>query len=458
MSEEYASYKKMRISKNGQFHRWLVPLYLLIAASSIRFPLTTAGLPFRLFVGNILFMVVVAIGLLRGLRTRAGPTSLPPHILLPTMLLILQGLVSIIYARLNPTLHTADVFQQMDNAWTLHNIAEMLLLLGLPLALIVMPQFIQQVHDVRRVVMACTAPGLLYALIAIWTTPFAHYAHLMMLTIRQPSIFSRATGISSTQLIFFVCIALGQALYARRRVAACCWWLTTLILILATTLSLERTAWITLCVSAMVMLGLRHRNIGVIPLILALLLPLLLPIILHIIVPNQSNTADDQSRWWEALDIWQRHPWLGVGAGNYQFAARLYGMDAGEGAHNQFLELLAEMGLQGVLCLLWMIIAIGYISLQRFMKAVSATGKAIALSYLGYYTTLLILSFSGNTFLPSLGEIHGTADQIFASYHWLLLGIVLALPRWEIAGTHPALPKPLPGPQKQLQTEREPST
>ncbi|GLV54525.1 hypothetical protein KDH_13720 [Dictyobacter sp. S3.2.2.5] len=450
----------MRIYKNGQLHRWLVPLYLLIAAPSITCPLTTAGLPFRLLVGNILFMVVVAIGLLRGLRarTRTGPPSLPPHILLPLMLLILQGLVSIIYARLNPALYTADTLHHLDNAWTLHNIAEMLLLLGLPMALIVLPQFVQHVHDVRRIVTACTALGLFYALIVVWTAPSEHYVHLMIPTVRQLSLFSRVTGISGTQLIFFVCIAFGQALYARRRVAACYWWLATLILILATALSLERTAWITLCVSAMIMLGLRHKNIGVLPLIVALLLPFLLPIILHMLIPNQSNTADDQSRWWEALNIWQRHPWLGVGAGNYQFAARLYGMDARGGAHNQFLELLAEMGLQGVLCLLWMIIAIGYISLQRFMRAVSAAGKAIALSYLGYYIALLILSFSGNTFLPSLGEIHGTADQVLASYHWLLLGIVLALPRWEIAGTHPALPKPLPDPQKQLQTEREPST
>lgn len=457
MSEEHTRYKRMSIYKNSQRHHWIIPLYLLIAAPSIAFPLILAGLPFRLFVGNIVFTVFVVVGLLRSISTKTRPSAvlLPAHILLPAMLLILLGFVSIIYARLNPAISMTNTFPHTHVAWTLLNIAEMLLLFGLPVVLIVMPQFIQRARDVQRIVIACTALGVIYALVVICTTPFEHYVQLMILTNQQSSIFSMVTGLPGTQLVFFVCIALGQALYARQRVAACCWWLMTLILILATVLSLERTAWITLCISIMIMLGLRHKNIGVLPLILAILLPLLLPTILNMIIPGQNNNTDYLLRWQEALNIWQRDPWLGIGAGNYQFIASAYGVDAGRGAHNQFLEVLAEMGLQGFFCLLWMVIAIGCISLQRFKQATTAEGKALTLSYLGYYVTLLMLSFCGNSFLPSAADTNGTAAQILASYHWFLLGIVLTLPKWETAGTHPAMPKPLSGPQKQLQTGKK---
>ncbi|GHO82087.1 O-antigen ligase family protein [Dictyobacter formicarum] len=433
-------------------------MYLLIAAPSIAFPLAPGGLPFRLFVGNIVFTVFLIVGLLRSINTKTRPSAalLPAHILLPAMLLILLGFVSIIYSRLNPAVSISGTFPHTHVAWTLLNIAEMLLLFGLPVVLIATPQFIQHVRDVRRIIIAYAVLGVVYALVVIWTTPLEHYIQLMILTSQRPSTFSMVTGVTGTQLVFFVCIALGQALYARQRVAACCWWLVTLILILATILSFERTAWITLCISSMMTLGLRYKNIGVLPLILAILLPLLIPIILNTIIPVQNNSTDYLLRWQEAFSIWQRYPWLGIGAGNYQFVVSAYGADAEGGAHNQFLEVLVEMGLQGILCLLWMVIAIGYISLRRFKQAATAAGKAITLSYLGYYVTLLILSVSGDSFLPSVTNANGTATQILASYHWFLLGIVLTLPKWETAGTHPVLPKPLSGPQKQLQTEKKP--
>ena len=43
--------------------QWLVPLYILIAGPSVALPIGSAGIFTRLFAGNLLFALVVVIGL-----------------------------------------------------------------------------------------------------------------------------------------------------------------------------------------------------------------------------------------------------------------------------------------------------------------------------------------------------------------------------------------------------------
>ncbi|GCE23464.1 O-antigen ligase family protein [Dictyobacter kobayashii] len=380
---------------------------------------------------------------------------LPAHILLPAISLVVFGLTSIIYARLKPDPGVTDIFRHSHASWTLVNIIEMLLLFGLPVVLIVIPHSIRRARDVKWIVIVCAVLGIIYALATIQAAPFSSYSQLMILSPTSTPILGLLPPLPGMQLVFFVCVAMGQALYARQRTTAFYWWLLTLIVILATLLSFDRTAWIILSVSTLTMLGLRTRNIGVLPLILAILLLLWIPAILNFIIPDQAYNVGQLFKWQEAIDIWRHQPWIGIGAGNYQFFTNLYGIAMGSETHNQYVEVLAEMGVQGLLCLVWMVIAIGYIALQRFKQAMTGASKAITVSYLGYYTALLILSFSGNSFLPSAADTNGTSAQIIASYHWFLLGIVLNIPQWEKAGTPPDQAPLLDTPKKQLHNPKK---
>jgi O-antigen ligase len=70
------------------------------------------------------------------------------------------------------------------------------------------------------------------------------------------------------------------------------------------------------------------------------------------------------------LDIWRRHPILGVGGGNFRYAAASYNVSALEGLslHNLYLSLLVGTGLVG---LLLYALAVGFVALAgwRLLRA-----------------------------------------------------------------------------------------
>jgi len=147
--------------------------------------------------------------------------------------------------------------------------------------------------------------------------------------------------------------------------------------------------------------------------------------------PTQVYGIDRINIWQDAIAIWQRSPFMGVGAGNFQFFDLAYGTDVVGVAHNQFLEVLAEMGVQGLICLLLTIIMIGRMALKRFNTAISPTGKGIALAYLGYYAALLFATFFTDSFIPSTAAGGGTGPLVAISYTWFFLGLVLSIPNWD---------------------------
>jgi hypothetical protein len=126
-------------------------------------------------------------------------------------------------------------------------------------------------------------------------------------------------------------------------------------------------------------------------------------------------------------------PYFGVGAGNYQFFDRFYGHDQVEVAHNQYLEVLAEMGVQGLICLIWLLIAVGIQTFKSFKAAKTNLGKSIALAYVGFYTNIVVGGFFTGILIPSAASGGGTGPFVEASYRWLLLGLVLSIPNWEKA-------------------------
>ncbi len=122
---------------------------------------------------------------------------------------------------------------------------------------------------------------------------------------------------------------------------------------------------------------------------------------------------------------------MGIGAGNFQFFDLTYGTDVVGVAHNQYLEVLAEMGVQGLLCLLWLIAVVGQIVFKSFKTASTSMSKAIALASIGYYVTIILGGFFTASFVPSVAGAGGTGAFVEESYPWLLIGLVLSIPNWE---------------------------
>src|SRR6266480_5311789 len=80
--------------------RLALPLYILVAGPTVVLSVSGAGILSRLYIGNLLFALIVGIWLLqRGLSERkAAPAGGEPHILVPLICFAFIGFLSIIYS------------------------------------------------------------------------------------------------------------------------------------------------------------------------------------------------------------------------------------------------------------------------------------------------------------------------------------------------------------------------
>jgi len=415
--------------------RLALPLYILVANPTGFLTVSSSGILSRLYIGNLLFGLIVVIWLLqRGLSEhKAGPASGEPRILVPLICLAFIGLLSILYSHLFPDSHVSYAFAHSDAPLLLVNLVEMILLISLPLFTVIVPGMVRTARDARWLIGAYIGIGLLYGLGTVFAAPLGLYSQDIILGVRRPEVLGNTSSGLGITNAFFACLVFGQMLYARKGATRLWLGLLTCIFAAGVVLSFGREAWIAFFLAVCVILWLRFKSpfAFLLPFILLPLLLLFAPGVLDFFDPSKVYGIDRIYIWQDAIAIWQRSPYMGVGAGNYQFFDLAYGTDVVGVAHNQFLSVLAEMGVQGLICLLLTIIMMGRVALKRFNTAISPTGKGIALAYLGYFTALLFATFFTDSFIQSTAAGGGTGSLIGTSYTWFFLGLVLSIPNWD---------------------------
>ena len=412
-----------------------LPLYIVVAGPTVVLSVSSSGILSRLYIGNLLFVLIMLVWLLRGTTSepKGKLVRWEPRVVIPLTCLAFIGLLSIIYSHLAPDPHVSYSFVHSDASIFLVNLVEMSLLIGIPLFTVIVPCMIRTLKDALWMIGAYLGIGLLYGLGTIFAAPLHLYSQDVILGFQRPVVFGEdSSGLGLLNLLF-ACLAFGQMLHARKRRLRLGLVLLTCIFIAATMLAFGREAWLGLFFAICTILGFRFKSPFVLLLLLMILALLLIfvPGITDFFNPTQVYGIDRINIWQDAIAIWQRSPYIGVGAGNYQFFDLAYGTDIVGVAHNQFLAVLAEMGVQGFLCLLLTIIMVGYVSYKRFNEAISCMGKGIALAFLGYYAALLVATFFTGPFVPSAAAGGGTGPFIGASYNWFFLGLVLSIPNWD---------------------------
>jgi O-antigen ligase len=416
-----------------------LPLYILVGTPTMVLSVSNAGIMSRLYIGNLLFAMIAGVWLLRNAvaKSKTRLTRSEISIVLPSIGLAVIGFMSIIASHLFPDPHVTYAFVHSDVPLVLVSTVEMFLLISLPLCIVIVPAVVCTLRDARRLVGAYLVVGLPYALGTIFAGPLHLYSQQALLGIQRPEVFgASSSGLGKTNLLF-TCMALGHTLYARKESTRLGFGLLTCIYAAGVIMSFGRESWIGLLLAVWIILWFRYKNplILLLPFVILLFLFLFFPGLFDFFDPSKVYGVDRLTMWQDAIAIWLRHPYLGIGAGNYQFFDLAYGLNVGGVAHNQFLEVLAEMGVQGLVCLLVMIIMIGRIVYKCFRTAKSDTGKAIALGYLGLFAALLFATFFTSSFLPSTASGGGTAAFIGSSYPWLFLGLVLSIPKWDHEAT-----------------------
>src|SRR5438132_5390802 len=128
-----------------------LPLYILVAGPTVVLSVSSSGILSRLYIGNLLFVLIVGVWLLRGVPSerKAGLVRWEPRIVVPLMCLAFIGLLSIIYSHLSPDPHVSYSFVHSDASILLVNLVEMSLLIALPLFTIILPGMVRTLRDAR---------------------------------------------------------------------------------------------------------------------------------------------------------------------------------------------------------------------------------------------------------------------------------------------------------------------
>src|SRR6266567_7990509 len=176
--------------------RLALPLYILVAGPTGLITVTSSGIFSRLYLGNLLFALIVVIWLLqRGLSERkAGPASGEPRILVPLMCLVFIGFLSIIYSHLFPDPHVSYSFAHSDAPLLLVNLVEMILLISLPLFTIIVPGIVHTPRDARLMLGAYIGMGLLYGLGTVFAAPLGLYSQEIILGVRRPDVLGASSS------------------------------------------------------------------------------------------------------------------------------------------------------------------------------------------------------------------------------------------------------------------------
>jgi O-antigen ligase len=415
---------------------WLaLPLYIVVAGPTLVLSLQSSGIFSRLYIGNLLFVLVMGVWLVRRVlpeRESGRRIKLEPRLVVLHICLIFIGFFSIVYSRLFPDPTVTYAFAHSNVSINLVNLAEMSLLIGLPMFTIIVPNMVRTVREAQWMIGAYIGIGILYALGTVFAGPLNLYSPYVILGVRRPMVFGAVSSDLGLLLVLFACIALGQALYASKPIMRLCWGILALLFAIGVIMSFGRESWIGLFISICTIASFRLKNWSVL-LMLLLLAPvfLLFSNVTDFFNPAKVYGYDRVNIWQDAVAIWLRSPYMGVGAGNYQFFDLTYGTEIVGVAHNQFLAVLAEMGVQGLSCLLLIIFTVGHLALKRFKTAVTPMAKGLALAYLAYYAALLFASFFTGPFLASTAAGGGTASFVDLSYPWLFFGLVLSIPNWD---------------------------
>ena len=126
----------------------------------------------------------------------------------------------------------------------------------------------------------------------------------------------------------------------------------------------------------------------------------------------------------DSFSIWSQHPVFGVGPGNnYPYMLRYSTLGT---AHNQYMNILMELGLIGLACFCWFAFGALRTGLKAWQLASRNSTRIIVAGWIGLFTAMLVGGFFGDFMIPS---IRNDGLQLFALFYvqWVILGVIVSI-------------------------------
>lgn len=148
--------------------------------------------------------------------------------------------------------------------------------------------------------------------------------------------------------------------------------------------------------------------------------------------------ADDQYSYSTRIEAWQiltemlrRNPLLGYGPANYYWYTPLYairGYHVNFNSHSQYVDLLLQVGIVGLLAFLWFFWSLGKVALSLPVRAMSGFSRAYVYGVLAALLGTLIAAALGDWVLPFVYNI-GLGGMRTTIPAWMLMGGLLVIER-----------------------------
>ena len=125
----------------------------------------------------------------------------------------------------------------------------------------------------------------------------------------------------------------------------------------------------------------------------------------------------------DTLAIWVRHPIFGVGPGNsWPYMHRYSVIDT---PHSQYLNLLLEVGIVGLVCFLWFIVATLKTGIQALRSVRDDFHQTLAIGWFGFFCGMVVGGLTGDFIFHS---IRNGGLEMFTGYYlqWIFLGMVVS--------------------------------
>jgi len=247
----------------------------------------------------------------------------------------------------------------------------------------------------------------------------------------------RALGFLQVRPLFptwFICLSLALALYHRRLpmpirgslIVLAGFWLHWVFILRFRWVS----AWLPSVAGALIIIGARSKRMLLVCVAILGVYVLLSLSALQVGVAQEWDTSTVTrlkalARNWQ---VTREHLLLGVGPAGYAAYYMTYFPDHAMATHNNYVDVLSQMGVVGLGFLLWFLVSLGKIFLQLVneCRGERSFAEAFSMAALGGFAGVVLAMGLGDWIIPFVyTQTIGGFD--YAVYTWILLGAAVAL-------------------------------
>jgi hypothetical protein len=190
-----------------------------------------------------------------------------------------------------------------------------------------------------------------------------------------------------------------------------------------------KSGWVPPAVTVAALVGLRFKKLTIVAIPFALAIGIYLA--RDLISTDQYSWGTRVDAWIVVLNISRVSPLIGMGFANYYWYATEFsirGYHIKFNSHSQFVDLVAQTGVLGLLCFLWILFEVGLLAWNLTMRLKDGFARGYAYSVLVGVLGCLMAAFLVDWVLPFAYNIgmNGVRASVLP---WLFFGGLLAVER-----------------------------